>query len=245
MPPCFEKMMSSDAKRYALLCPTRGRPERARIFADSALATAARPQAVDILLYVDADDPTRADYQDAFPAEGPVSLVIGPAVGVPRAANMLCERTAAEVLMTANDDQVYIDHGWDERLGQETARYRDGIYCLWFNDGWEAENFCTFPIVSRRWVETLGYLQFPFFEHFFADTWIWMLAKAVDRAHFIADILVEHRHWKTGKGEMDDTYARHATRPGDSRHARDRAVIDRFERYFHADVEALRRAMSA
>ena len=120
---------------------------------------------------------------------------------------------------------------------------------MWFNDGWEAGNFCTFPILSRRWVEILGYLQFPFFEHFFADAWIWMLAKAVGRDHYIDDVQVEHRHWKTGKSDMDATYQRHATdhdnSPEDSRHARDRAVIDKFERYFLADVEALKGAMDS
>jgi hypothetical protein len=144
--------------------------------------------------------------------------------------------------MTANDDQVYIDSGWDDRLDIETAKYPDGIYCMWFNDDWESQNFCTFPIVSRRWVETLGYLQFPFFEHFFADSWIWMLAKSVDRAVYLDDVLVEHRHWKSGKSEVDDTYERNSTDSGDSRYSRDRDVIDRFERYFLADVEALEKA---
>jgi glycosyl transferase/beta-hydroxylase protein BlmF len=170
-------------------------------------------------------------------------LYQGACIGVPQSVNRLLERTQADILLTANDDQVYIDTGWDARIDREAAARPDGIYCLWFNDGWEAQNFCTFPIVSRRWVETLGYLQFPFFEHFFADAWIWMLAKSVDRAVFIPDLLVEHRHWKTKKAERDTTYERHATTEGDSRHARDRAVIDRFERYFHADVAALQRVI--
>ncbi|MBT3916588.1 MAG: hypothetical protein HN731_00035 [Rhodospirillaceae bacterium] len=145
--------------------------------------------------------------------------------------------------MTANDDQVYIDAGWDVRLDAEIKKYPDGVFCMWFNDKWESENFCTFPILSRRWVETLGYLQFPFFEHFFADAWLWMLAKAVGREHYIEDMVVEHRHWKTGKSEKDATYEMHATSEEDSRQARDRAVIDKFERYFLADVEALKAIM--
>jgi hypothetical protein len=71
-----------------------------------------------------------------------------------------------------------------------------------------------------------------------------MLAKAVGRDHYIADVVVEHRHWKTGKAEKDSTYEKHLTTEDDSRHARDRAVIDKFERYFHADVEALKNAMN-
>lgn len=240
--------------RFALICPTRERPDRLVEYTESALKTADHPERLDCLFYVDDDDPTLSEYQKAIEdmkaqfSGIEISLTIGPAIGVPQAVNKLIQLTDADIFMTANDDQVYIDKGWDARLDREIAGFPDGIFCMWFNDGWEAENFCTFPILSRRWVETLGYLQFPFFEHFFADAWIWMLAKAVGRDHYISDVLVEHRHWKTGKSEMDTTYERHATdeaAPEDSRHVRDRAVIDKFERYFLADVEALKAAMGS
>ena len=202
------------------------------------------------MLWVDDDDSTAGDYEKAVAdlkvefSSSDISLRFGPSVGVPKAANNLYDDTTADIVMTSNDDQVFIDNGWDDRLDLEIAKYPDGIFCMWFNDKWESENFCTFPVISRRWIETLGYLQFPFFEHFFVDAWIWMLAKAVGRDHYIADVVVEHRHWKTGKAEKDSTYEKHLTTEDDSRHARDRAVIDKFERYFHADVEALKNAMS-
>ena len=145
--------------------------------------------------------------------------------------------------MVSNDDQVFIDHGWDTRLDREIIKFPDKIFCIWFNDKWESQNFCTFPIISRKWIETLGYLQFPFFEHFYTDAWIWMLAKAIRRDHYIDDIIIEHRHWKTGKSKKDATYRKHLTTESKSKQARDRSVIDKFERYFHADVEALKKVM--
>ena len=71
-----------------------------------------------------------------------------------------------------------------------------------------------------------------------------MLAKSVDRAIYIPEVLAEHRHWKNGKSDKDKTYERNATSRGDSRHARDRALIDKFERYFLADVKLLQEAMT-
>lgn len=238
-------------QRYALLCPTRGRPERAAEAARSAFQTAAKPERIEYLYYVDSDDPDLAAYQSMVPIladelaglGGKVELTVGPPVGVLKAFNKLTESTDADVFMVATDDQIFVDADWDLRLDLETAKFSDGIYCMWFNDNWESKNFCTAPIVSRVWIETLGYFLLPLFEHFFADAWIWMLAKAVDRAVYIPDILVEHRHWKSGKAEMDETYERNASQPGDSRHARDRAVIDRFERYFLADTELLQKSM--
>ena len=54
---------------------------------------------------------------------------------------------------------------------------------------------------------------------------------------------VEHRHCKTGKVAKDETYKLNENTPGDSRYARDRKVIDQFERYFLADVALLQNAM--
>ena len=219
-------------------------------FIESALTKAEHPQRVEILLYIDDDDPEFKNYKSRIAnfekkfGYNSASITLGPSIGVPRAANILFNKSTADVFLISNDDQVFIDHGWDARLDKEIINFPDNIYCIWFNDKWESQNFCTFPILSRKWIETLGYLQFPFFEHFFTDAWIWMLAKAIGRDHYIDDIVIEHRHWKTGKSEKDATYTKHLTTEGKSRHARDRSVIDKFERYFHADVEALKKAMN-
>ena len=201
------------------------------------------------MLYIDDDDLALKKYdsnisniQKQF-SHSSISIMHGPPIGVPRAANILFERSTADVFLTSNDDQVFIDHDWDLRLDSEIAKFPDNIFCIWFNDNWESKKFCTFPIVSRKWIETLGYLQFPFFEHFFTDAWTWMLAKSVGRDHYIDDLIIEHRHWKNGKSKKDLTYEKHLTTEGESRHARDRSIIDKFERYFHADVEALKNVM--
>ena len=70
----------------------------------------------------------------------------------------------------------------------------------------------------------------PLFEHYFAGSWIWMLAKTIDRAVYIPDMTVEHRHWKTGKVAKDEAYKLNENKPGDSGYTRDRKAIDRFER---------------
>ncbi len=217
-----------------------------RNFVHSAFKTAASPDRIEVLLYIDNDDESLRGYETNIKAlEGTfgsknINPIFGPSIGVPRAANKLFEHSTGDIFLTSNDDQVFMTYGWDERLDSEILKYPDGIYCLWFNDNWESNNFCTFPIVSRKWIETLGYLQFPFFEHFFADAWLWMLAKSVNRAIYLDDVTVEHRHWKTGKSIMDDTYEKHLTTEDGSIYNRDRAIIDKFERYFLADVEALK-----
>ena len=213
------------------------------------MTTAEHPHRIEISLYIDDDDPDFEDYKTSITnlqkqlGHGSISITFGPSVGVPRAANILFNTSTSDIFLISNDDQVFIDQGWDERLDKEIIKFPDNIFCMWFNDKWESENFCTFPIISRKWIETLGYLQFPFFEHFFTDAWIWMLAKAIGRDHYIDDIIVEHRHWKTGKSRKDATYKKHLTSNSKSIYARDRSIIDKFERYFHADIDALKKAM--
>jgi len=245
----YESKRRSSIRRHALICPTRGRPHRLKEFIESALTTATHPERVDIELYIDDDDQKITQYETVISnlrknfSNSLISSTLGPSIGVPRAANLLFYQSTADIFMTSNDDQVFIDHGWDTRLDIEIEKYQDDIFCIWFNDNWESQNFCTFPIISRKWVETLGYFQFPFFEHYFVDAWIWMLAKAIDRDNYIHEIIVEHRHWKTGKSQKDATYNMHRTNENVSKYARDRSVIDKFERYFHADVEALKNVM--
>jgi hypothetical protein len=123
-------------QRLALLCPTRGRPDRIREFIGSALTTATHPERVEILLWVDDDDSTASDYEKAVDdlkgefGSSDISLRFGPSVGVPKAANNLYDDTTADIVMTSNDDQVFIDKGWDDRLDLEIAKYPDGIFCM-------------------------------------------------------------------------------------------------------------------
>ena len=213
------------------------------------MTTAEHPHRVAILLYIDDDDPDIENYKASITnlekkfGSSSISITFGPSVGVPSAANILFNTSTSDIFLISNDDQVFIDQGWDARLDQEIIKFPDQVFCMWFNDKWESKNFCTFPILSRKWIETWGYLQFPFFEHFFTDAWIWMLARAIGRDHYIDDIIVEHRHWKTGKSEKDATYKKHLTTESKSKYARDRSIIDKFERYFHADIDALQRVM--
>ncbi len=132
-------MSSSNTKgdnliqRYALICPTRGRSNRIKEFVESALITATHPKRIEILLYVDNDDPDLQDYesnildlQKKF-INSPISITLGPSIGVPKAANTLFEQSKADVFLTSNDDQIFITYGWDTRLDDEITKFPDNI----------------------------------------------------------------------------------------------------------------------
>ena len=211
----------------------------------SVAETAARPERIEILAYVDDDDPDKFEYLIAvknLAADEKVArlldlnLLVGEPLTTPLILNVVAERAQGDVFLISNDDQIFRDADWDRRLDEEAAKYPDQIYCMWFNDGRYQETICTFPIVSRVWAETLDYVAPPLFEHFNADLWLWQMAVALGRAHYIGDILVEHAHPDTGLRPPDATTLRSLK---GNRPERDRAMFARFERYRMLDASLL------
>ena len=188
------------ASTIGLMVPTRGRPALLERFAKSIVQTANDPSRIEIHTYLDRDDAALDEYAatiERLSAElGPLGISfaggIGDPVGVPGAMYELGRASKTDLLIMSNDDQVYTDFGWDTRLDQETAKFPDGIFLFWFSDGIESDRWCCFPIVGRRWIERLNYYAPTMFEHFFVDTWLWDVALRVGRAHYIADVNVDH-----------------------------------------------------
>lgn len=189
----------------SILCPSRGRPALALKMATTAREKANGP--VEILLYIDADDPCKEEYAQI----SDVRLFVGRKQRtVGEAWNYLANRCEGNYLMMGNDDLVFETPGWDSILRAKTAEYQDGIYVAWFDDGTgKAKQRCAFPIVSRRWYETLGSFTPECFNFLWHDTWVTDVGRRLNRLLHIPEVLVEHRHFSVGKALKDDTYQRH------------------------------------
>src|SRR5439155_9344434 len=113
---------------------------------------------------------------DRWPSIGRPSLLVGEPVGVPGAWNTLAAAATGDYLLMGNDDQLYVDYGWDDvldrRLDHLTARHPDEILCLYFDAGQYRDGGCDFPIISRAWYETLGYYSVQRFQQWQIEQWI-------------------------------------------------------------------------
>ena len=214
-------------KTISLLCPTRGRPDRVHTMLESIIITTDNPEYVEVLYYIDNDDNTKEGYLETidnlvkkhdvhFKKAEPY---IGEPISISKSWNILAERCSGDVLVMANDDEVWITKGWDSRLNEEIEKFPDDIYCIYFDDGGNHGKICCFPMVSRTWYETLGYFTPGIFKFIFNDTWIEYIARAIGRLHYIPDVLIEHRHFSFGKSEFDETYKKH--REGSNSHVKD------------------------
>jgi len=209
--------------KISILCPTRGRPVMAQRFADSVQATAAYPANVELLFYVDSDDPKLAEYKHNITG---ATVVVGPPVPVGVAWNVLAKQCCGEMLMMGNDDLVAVTPGWDKILVAEVKKYSDGIYVAWFNDGIHGPKHCAFPIVSHRWYDLLGYFVPECFLFGYNDTWLMDLGGRVGRLHHIATATVEHQHFSTGKTPRDATTERNRD---DNQFKRDKVTFNEQE----------------
>lgn len=203
-------------KIISLLCPTRERPNRISEMLESIIQTVENPQNVEIFFYIDSDDPTKDEYSQTIShtlKKYPIKfkrcqLHIGPPISISQSWNVLAKLCTGDILMMANDDLVYATKAWDNLIIEETLKHPDEIYCMWCNDLSPLSTQCAFPIVSRKWVNILGYFTPGIFQFRCNDTWIYNLGKIINRLHYNAHIIIEHRHVVYDQSKADATYER-------------------------------------
>ncbi len=215
--------------RIAILCPSRGRPERFSEMLKTAMATAHDPNNVSVMLLVDRDDPRLADYVNAQTPR--VTLIVqDPRVSCPAALDILAKQSDADLLIAGSDDIAFRTPGWDRTLAHRfLTAFPDRLGFAFFNDGRDrdkAEHFA----VSKEWVKAVGYFMRPEYEHFCADEHVERIARAVNRRLWLAEIELEHLHFKYGKAAKDATYAEKRTEDeaGRSVSQRDNLRLARF-----------------
>ena len=150
----------------------------------------------EFLFYVDEDDPSKDKYD--------VPHIIGPRVRLGVVWNYLARQAKGDYLMMGNDDLIFRSDNWAERLRDVLPPNEVGVAC--FDDGINQGRHFAFPIVTRAWYEAVGQFTAEVFTFGFHDTWIFDIAKRVNRAFYIGDVLVEHLHPTAGKRPEDQTY---------------------------------------
>lgn len=194
----------------SIVTPSRDRAAKAKGYIQSIQDTAEFPERVEVLLYVDDDDPQLKAYRAIM--EHPWTLMrvhieVGPSLfgDIGSMWNAVAKLAMGNILYAGNDDLMHITKGWDVVVDREVANYPDDIYCLWFNDNINGEKHCAFPLVSRKWYEALGYLYPTGFKYCYPDTWVFDIGKKVGRCRYVGDVMVEHQ-WM-GR-HQDETYRR-------------------------------------
>ena len=234
--------------KISILTPTRNRPNNCERFIKSIYNTAWERGAVELLFYVDNDDPALGSYRSLekhckkeYVGFSDVRFIAGKPKSVSISWNDLAEECTGDVMIMGNDDLVYQTPGWDNILEKELEKYKeDKIYVAWFDDKINYDRHCAFPIVSREWYNKLGRFTPGCFNFGYNDTWIFEVGKMLDRCHFIPSVVVEHLHFSQGKSEMDDTYARNRTQEKGNLYAQDQVIFNKTRAARQDDRDRLR-----
>ena len=195
--------------KISILTPTRQREWRAKKFAHSVLSTAAVPEEIEMLFYIDSDDPELVQYSNwHLESSKQIKIYVGDPISISKSWNIIADKCIGDILIMGNDDLVYHTSNWDNILHHKIMEYPDNIYVAWVNDGINGSRHCAFPMVSRKWYEILGYFTPGIFEFLYNDTWIYDIGKILDRLIYIPEIYNEHQHFSTGKMQADETTMR-------------------------------------
>lgn len=198
-------MRNGHAPRISLLHATRGRVNRAIQCRELWLDMADRPELIEHVFGVDADDRESLRWLKSF------KHVISPQPNCVAAWNECAAASTGDILVQLSDDWIPC-RGWDSRLYGECG-HRDPLndpFVVAVSDGHRTDDLLCMAILSRARWERQGREMFaPEYESMFSDN---EFSFRAFRDGVVIDarsrLKFEHAHPVFGRAAMDTTYER-------------------------------------
>lgn len=188
-----------------MLCPSRGRPEKAAELRDSFVAS--RTGDSRLLFVVDSDDVMAPIYErlglDVIRSEPT------PGGGMTGALNQgvrsSLEVGDQKVMGFVGDDHRFLTAGWDVLFTHHLESVGGG-FAYGHDRYWQNGEIPTQIFISTPIVRALGWMALPTCQHLYLDNAWRDLAEAVDALHWFPNVVIEHMHPSVGKSEWDALY---------------------------------------
>jgi hypothetical protein len=196
--------------RISILTPSRGRPEGLyRLFKSMNETVTCK---VDLVIGIDMDDPKKPEYENLLIRMRQESVKNLRVVMIADERKPLCaiwnyllRLTQGDWIMCGNDDFIFQTKGWDKIL-EEKTKGKHPYFMYYFDDGIQGANHGAFPILSKEWIETVGYYFPEIFIHNYPDTWVNDIALKLGVRIYIPEVKTKHLHYSEGLSEYDQTY---------------------------------------
>ena len=193
----------------ALICPTRGRPDKFRRMLESARATAtAGIETIHCYAAFTEGDASIPQYD--VKSIQVLSHVTWPDYPTVHKWNMLAEWAMADscnkFFMLAADDMIFSTRGWDAALREHYAALKNKIHVYALQDSRDKDG-TPHPIVTREYIKAMGYFLPPIFLHWYVDSWTVRAAKENDYFTHLRDYLLIHDK-PSDRGQPDETHTR-------------------------------------
>lgn len=187
----------------ALLVPSRGRPEQLKRMIQSVKDTAS--YGIKLYLGLSEEDSKIYDKTDV----GDISIFQDNMPTVQK-WNFLAEKAMKDIVnthfMLASDDMIFATSVWDIALKEHYFNLQNKIHCYHLQDSRDKDG-TPHPIVTREWIEAMGYAFPPIFLHWHLDSWTVEIAKANNCFTHLEDYLLIHDK-PSDKGLADETHNR-------------------------------------
>lgn len=221
----------------ALLCPTRDRPDQCQRMIKSAQTTGLDDISKRVYLALSLED------YDIY--ETTANDLITPD-GMPTVHkwNLLAQQAlkdqSCKLFMLAADDIVFSTPCWDKALLDHYNALHNKIHVYAFRDSRDPDG-TPHPIVSREYIEAMGYFFPPIFLHWFVDSWTVDIAKSNGVFTHLKDYMLEHRK-PSDTGNPDETHTRIRAMGW---HERDKFVNEHCQHYLALEKSRLKMRMCA
>lgn len=196
----------------ALLCPTRARPEQCKRMVQSVYNTTS--ENIGIYIAVSAEEFDLYKNTLSLPENNRLGIVLVTMPdGMPTGYkwNRLAElaiqsppKTGANIFMLCADDVVFSTPLWDKALLDHYNALDNKIHAYHLRDSRNPDG-TPHPIVTREWIEAMGYFLPPLFVHWFVDTWTIEIAKANNCFTHLKNYLLLHDK-PSDRGQSDETH---------------------------------------
>ena len=185
--------------KIAILLPTRNRLEDFKIFAESWRKTTEGLSVV--IVRIDNDDNTYDEIKHDYPefiyeygeSNPPITLL-----------NELATKYSQmyDYVSYMEDDCNFNTNGWESIFINKINEIGDnGI--VWGNDLINKENLVGLPFMNSKIVRCLGHIAPPEIKYLWVDHYWLKLGQALGSLYYFPDVVVEHRHYSTGKRPKD------------------------------------------
>lgn len=211
----------------SILCPTRNRSIQYRRMVNSLKATTATP--VSVLSGTNGND-------DYALKQYPVDM---PTVHMWNDLARIAYDSGAKLFMLGADDIVFTTPLWDEAIIDHYNKLENKVHVYALQDS--RDNLGTpHPIVTREYIDALGYFIPPIFMHWFCDSWTVEIAKANKCFTHLKDFLLVHDK-PSDRGQADETHTR-IRRNG--WYERDKRIDETCKHFLAFEMQRLAEAMS-
>ncbi len=214
----------------ALLCPTRGRPEQFKRMYESMVSTTSGFTCETW----DGNNGGETYTHFEFPLDCPTAFMWN------LLAQKASEVKSVKLFMLAADDMIFETPGWDEALLDHYNALENKIHVYALQDSRDPDG-TPHPIVTREYIEAMGYFLPPIFLHWYVDSWTVEIAKANNCFTHLRDYKLIHDK-PSDKGEGDETHNR-IRRMG--WRERDKYVNDACQHFLEFEKKRLAEKMAA